>query len=72
MILQRVFKDFDLLWKLKVKNLFLEVPYNSTDNSNQKTTYKYKYDFNDNWIEQTEYINDAATKITERQIDYYK
>ena len=45
--------------------------YNSTDNSNQKTAYEYKYDFNDNWIERIEYINDIAVKITERQIVYY-
>jgi len=46
--------------------------YKSIDNSNQKTTYKYRYDFNDNWIERIEYIDDVATKIDERELEYYE
>jgi hypothetical protein len=48
------------------------ITYNLVDNTNQRTIYKYKYDFNDNWIEKIEFVNDVATEIIERQIEYYE
>jgi hypothetical protein len=46
--------------------------YNSADNSNKKAVYEYKYDVKGNWIEQIEYVNDVAVKITERQFEYFE
>jgi antitoxin component YwqK of YwqJK toxin-antitoxin module len=46
--------------------------YDSEGNLNKKTTCKYKYDTDGNWIAKIDYESDIATKITERQIEYYK
>lgn len=46
--------------------------YDSEGKLNKKTASKYKYDMNGNWIEKIDYESDIATKITERQIEYYK
>ena len=54
------------------KSSLIEVStFNSKDNSNKIITYNYKYDTKDNWIEKTDFINNIATKITEREIEYY-
>ena len=48
--------------------------YNSGGSLVGKSTYKYKYDSQGNWIEETEYAGEAniATEITEREIEYYE
>ena len=44
-----------------------------SDGSLDKTTYKYKYEYdkNNNWTQQVTYENNKPTQITERIIEYY-
>ena len=45
--------------------------YNSDGRLDSKYTYKYKYDKNNNWIQQVKYKNNKPIQITERIIEYY-
>ena len=45
--------------------------YNSNGRLEKKSTFEYKYDFKDNWVEKTDYINEKVVKITERKLEYY-
>jgi hypothetical protein len=44
--------------------------------NHKKTTWEFDelkgYDTDGSWIEKIDYESDIATKITERQIEYYK
>jgi hypothetical protein len=45
--------------------------YKSDGSLDCKTTYKYDYDKNNNWIRKIKFVNGKAKYITERVIEYY-
>ena len=52
-------------------NKIEENDYDSDGRLDEKYTYKYEYDKNNNWTQQVQYFNNRPIQITERIIEYY-
>lgn len=60
------YKNYD-----KQGNFTLVEYYDKETNEKQIKIYQYKYDSNENWIEMIEFIENKATRLTKRTIEYY-
>ncbi len=65
--------NFKATYKYDKKGNNIEYNICYSDGSLDKTTYKYKYEYdkNNNWTQQVTYENNKPTQITERIIEYY-